>query len=99
MKKKFLFLAGCFLLGVVLNVSAQIYEEHYDQLVNTMDQAVMAHDAEYKEVPTPGAEEDLKPQQQRYEEALKEFNDANEQHFNDDFFKNAPRVVESHKAQ
>ncbi len=81
MKKYFLTVGVLLLLAVPS--WAQSYEGKHDMILNSMDRAAVEHNDLYSNVPIPGAKEDVKPQDVRYDESTEPLDMANERHFNE----------------
>ncbi len=71
---------------------AQVYQNQYDEMVAPLDRAINQVNEIYANVPKPGDDEDLKPQDQRYEEMTNAVNEANERHFEQG--KNVKTIIE-----
>lgn len=85
MKKYILILMNVFLMSFVLNVSAQLYDNQYQQMVSPMDQVEQQHQQKYQDIPIAGEGEDLKTQTDRYQEMTEDINQANQIHFQQNF--------------
>jgi len=60
---------------------AQLYDDRHQEMVAPMDRAANQVNDLYADVPIAGADEDVKPQDVRYQNMTVPLNDANERHF------------------
>jgi hypothetical protein len=60
---------------------AQIYDGKQEEMVGTMDRAIYQVNDMWADVPIAGADEDVKPQDVRYQNMTVPLNEANERHF------------------
>jgi hypothetical protein len=74
-----LFAAGLFVSTYAIG---QIYDGQHDAMVASMDRAAEQHAAVYANVGIPGADEDIKSQEERYSNMTEPMDDANDRHFN-----------------
>jgi hypothetical protein len=86
------FLFVCAIVLLVAPSWAQLYDGKQDEMVAPMDRAANQANEMFADQPFPGADEEVKPQDVRYQEMTQEVDEANERHF--DVGRNAQTIVE-----
>jgi ABC-type transporter MlaC component len=77
---KILFAVLFLMTACLMSAQAQIKDGQYSAMTEPVDRAVGQHNAMYRYVPEPGADEDVKPQDVRYNQMTVPVNEAMDRH-------------------